>query len=152
MFNIKIITVGKIKNSSLLNLSEEYLKRLKPFASLKVEEIKAESFAKNNQEKIKDFESDKIEKVLNKHNKDNVFLLDENGREFDSVGFAKFLNKSQKIIFVIAGSLGFSDKTKKKYQKVSLSQMTMPHEMARVILLEQIYRASTIINKKDYHY
>ncbi len=152
MFNIKIITVGKIKDNNFLSLSEKYLKRIKPFASIKIEEVKADSFSKSNKEKIRQIEDKRIEKVLEKYNKENIFLLDENGKEFNSIGFAEFLDKQEEMIFVIAGSLGFSNELKKKYQKISLSQLTFPHEMARVVLLEQIYRATAIVNKKEYHY
>lgn len=152
MLKINIIAVGKIKDKSFLGLSEAYLKRLKPFASIKIEELKAESFSKNNKEKIKKIESEKIENILEKHSKENIFLLDEGGKEFASIQFSKFLDKHKEIIFVVAGSLGFSAELKNKYQKISLSQLTFPHEMARVVLLEQIYRASTILNNKEYHY
>jgi len=79
--------------------------------------------------------------------------LSENGQEFDSVSFSKkIFSVDQPIIFVIAGSLGFDFKILKDYNTLSLSKMTFLHEMAKVILIEQIYRAVNIEKGKRYHY
>lgn len=157
MLDIKIVAVSKIKNKNLNSLAEEYLKRLKPFARVKVFELPSFSFSGNNKEAVKKFESEKISEFLDKEEKKNnsacVYLLAERGKDFSSsIDFANFLNKKNPLILVIAGSLGFSDDLYEKYPQISLSKLTYTHEMARVLLFEQIYRSVTIINKKEYHY
>ena len=152
MFHITLITLGKIKQEFFAMAEEEYLKRLKPYAKLEIIELRPESFGPSDKERAKQIEGEKIEKTLEKINSQNVFLLSENGKEYDSLQFSKFLEKNEEVVLVIGGALGFSDGLKNKYQKISLSQMTMPHELARVVLLEQIYRAITIAKGKEYHY
>ena len=104
--------------------------------------------------KSKKKEGEKILTYIMKNDTENFFLLDENGKECSSVDFSKKLEKvSGRITFIVAGTLGFSDEIKKlQLQKISLSQMTFPHEIARLLLFEQIYRAISILNKKQYHY
>lgn len=158
MLDIKIVAVSKMKNKELSSLKDEYLKRLKPYARVKVFELASFSFSSKNKEAAKEFECEKIEEFLQKEEKKNnnnydVYLLAERGKEFSSsVAFANWLNQKNPLILVIGGSLGFTEKMYEKYPQISLSKLTYPHEMARVLLLEQIYRGVTIINKKDYHY
>ena len=104
----------------------------------------------------KDKEADLLLKQID--STDEVFLLDENGKEFSSVDFATFITKKQitvnkRMVFVIGGPYGFAPKV---YQRanglVSLSKMTFSHQMIRVIFLEQLYRAMTIIKGEPYHH
>ncbi|HZJ41812.1 MAG TPA: 23S rRNA (pseudouridine(1915)-N(3))-methyltransferase RlmH [Patescibacteria group bacterium] len=153
MLDITLIVIGKIK-SKYLNIGyAEYQKRLKPFAKLHILEIKAESFSSSNKEKAKKIESEKILKALDGLSC-KIFLLTEHGSQFDSLSFSNKLDEldGKKIVFVIAGALGFSEEVVKKYPSLSLSPLTFTHEMARVILLEQIYRAICIRKGKEYHY
>ncbi len=158
MLDIKILAVSKMKNRQLNSLVEEYLKRLKPFARVKVIELASFSFTDKNKEAAKNFESEKIQEYLDKEEKKgnnnyDIYLLAERGKEFSgSIELANWLNKKNPLILIIGGSLGFSDLMYEKYPQISLSSLTYPHELARVILLEQLYRATTIINKKEYHY
>jgi 23S rRNA (pseudouridine1915-N3)-methyltransferase len=153
MLDLTILAFGKIKESYWRLAAEEYLKRLKPYARVKIEELKSESFSKSGQETAKRKEAKRLEDYLSRQPEATVFLLAEKGEEFDSVLLAKKFDKIQtSIILVIGGSLGFSSEIFKQYQKISLSKLTFPHELARVILLEQVYRAVTILNEKDYHY
>ncbi len=154
MLKIAILAIGKIKNKSIFDLSSDYLKRLNPYVRLEIIELASESFSKNTKSLAKQKEGERIISFLAKRVNARVFLLAENGIQFNSCEFADFLNKiNEEIIFVIGGSLGFSEKVLDKYKnRISLSKMTFPHELARVILLEQIYRAITIINNKEYHY
>jgi 23S rRNA (pseudouridine1915-N3)-methyltransferase len=159
MLDIKIVAVSKMKNKELNSLKEEYLKRLKPYARIKIFELPSFSFSSKNKEAAKDFECEKIEEFLQKEEEKNnnnnydIYLLAERGKDFSSSrDFANWLNKKNPLILVIGGSLGFTDKMYEKYPQIALSKLTYPHEMARVLLLEQIYRGVTIINKKDYHY
>lgn len=152
MLNVTIITIGKVKEAYWKEAILEYQKRLQPYARLKIEELKAEPFSESTKEKAKKTESDSIELYLDKKKTVEIYLLSEHGELFDSPAFAKKMESNQEIVLVIAGTQGFSQDLMSKYPKISLSPLTFPHELARVILLEQLYRATTIINKKDYHY
>lgn len=154
MFNITILAIGKIKEKHYQAAFEEYLKRLKPYAKIIVQELKVESFNEGNKNKAKDYEAQRILAYLKKYPESQVFILDEHGPEYTSLEFTKILEKTNShFIFVIGGSLGYVPEVLKRYeQHLSLSKMTMPHELARVVLIEQLYRAVTIVNKKEYHY
>lgn len=155
MFNITILAVGKIKEKYFQEAIGEYLKRLKPYAKITIEELKAEPF-KNESEKIKSkkIEGGRILNFLEKHSGSEVIILDEHGKKFSSPEFTNYLLKiNRQIVFVIGGALGIDESVSKKYKnKISLSDMTFPHEMARLFLSEQIYRATTIVKRKEYHY
>jgi len=92
--------------------------------------------------------------ILRNYNNSIIIGLDESGNNLNSLELAKFLEKNnQHIVFLIGGALGLSSAVLQKIDfKLSLSQMTFTHEMTRVILLEQVYRAVTIVNGKSYHY
>jgi 23S rRNA (pseudouridine1915-N3)-methyltransferase len=153
MLEIIIITISKIKNEFFAGAIEEYLKRLKPYAAVKIIELASESFGNSDKEKAKQAEGERILRALEKYSGAEIFLLHERGEEIDSVKFARRLESSVgKTVFVIAGALGFAEEVLQKYRQLSLSKMTFPHEMARLILLEQIYRSATIIQGKIYHY
>lgn len=152
MLNITIIAVGKVKETFWQEAISEYQKRLRPYARLKIEELKAEAFSDSTREKAKKVESDNIRSYLNKKKDAQIYLLSEHGELFDSISFAKKMDNNQEIVLVIAGTQGFNEDLVANYPKISLSPLTFPHELARVILLEQLYRAVTIINNKDYHY
>ena len=152
MLNISIITIGKVKEAYWKEVILEYQKRLQPYARLKIEELKAEPFSDSTKEKAKKTESDSIQLYLDKKKNAEIYLLSEHGELFDSPAFAKKMESGQEIVLVIAGTQGFTKDLMAKYPKISLSPLTFPHELARVVLLEQLYRAATIINNKDYHY
>lgn len=155
MFHVTLLVVGKIKEDYFAEAINEYLKRLKPYAKLDVVELKAESFSESTKEKAKKTEAERISSFLDKKPDAQVFILDENGKNPTSREFAQMMEKSESghFIFVIGGSLGFAPElAEKPYLKLSLSHMTFPHEVARVVLFEQIYRAMTIIKGKEYHY
>ena len=151
--NITIITIGKAKESYIREGIFEYKKRLGPYIKIKEIELKAESFRAGTKEKAKILEGERVLNSLKKFEKDNIFLLDENAQEFSSVKFSSLMESRNEIVFVIAGSLGWSDELRNSlYKKISLSKMTIPHELARLVLMEQIYRGVTIIKKKEYHH
>ena len=156
MFDIVIIAVGKIKENYLLNGIGEYLKRLSPYARIILEELKPEIFRReSDMEKSKNLEAERIIKCLDKYEGSHIIVLDENGKQFTSESFADKINNltNKKIVFVIGGSLGFGQEIlNRNFDKLALSQMTFTHEMARLILVEQIYRSISIIKKKDYHH
>jgi 23S rRNA (pseudouridine1915-N3)-methyltransferase len=153
MLEIIIIAIGKIKNEFFSGAIAEYLLRLKPYASVKIQELNPESFGDSTRDKAKKAEGERILSALEKYSGSDVFLLHERGKEIDSVKFSeKMSSVSGKTVFVVAGALGFAEEVLQKYPQLSLSKMTFPHEIARLILLEQIYRAVTIIKGKTYHY
>jgi 23S rRNA (pseudouridine1915-N3)-methyltransferase len=154
MFDLMILAIGKLKEKYFLSAFEEYVKRSSPYAKIEVVELEAESFGKNDGAKAQKIEGDKIMKFLAKRPEASVFIFDEHGREFSSVEFSEFLVKEKnKIILVIGGSLGLANEILIKYPvQLALSKMTMPHELARVVLAEQIYRAVTIEQGKEYHH
>lgn len=147
---IKIICVGKIKEKFFSSAVKEYLKRLSRYTKIEIVEIPDESSA----EIAVKVEGDKI---LNKIKKgEYVIALDIGGNEISSLEFAKkvskIFNTTSKITFVIGGSYGLSGKVKKRCNfLLSFSKMTFPHQLFRVILLEQIYRAYKINNNETYH-
>ena len=157
MLDITLITVGKIKDKSLANLAQDYIKRLKPFAKLRIIEVEASPINPKNQAATKVLEGERLLKTIKieeeKARGGVVYLLAERGKSFaSSPDLAVWLNKKNPLILVIGGALGFSDALYKNYPQISLSSLTFPHELARVIFLEQFYRASLINIKKDYHY
>ncbi|MFA6919193.1 MAG: 23S rRNA (pseudouridine(1915)-N(3))-methyltransferase RlmH [Patescibacteria group bacterium] len=156
MFDIVIIAVGKIKESYLSQGIGEYLKRLSPYARIVMEELKPETFRReSDMEKSKGLEAERIIKCLDKYEDSHVIILDENGKQFTSESFANKIKTlaNKKIVFVVGGSLGLGQEIlNRNFDKLALSQMTFTHEMARLILVEQIYRAISIIKEKDYHH
>lgn len=153
---INIIVLGKYKEKYWADAEKEYLKRLSAWFKIEITEIKEESFGdKDDKEKVKAKEADKILAKI----PDNSFVvaLDENGSEFDSVIFAdKFKNwqeQDQNIVFILGGPLGLhSSVLQKAHFKLALSKLTFTHQMARVFLLEQIYRTQMINQNRKYHY
>jgi len=157
MFKITILAIGKIKKDYFRDGIEEYLKRLSVDAKIIIEEIKPEPFFDNSDhDKIKKLEGDNILKALEKYSQDKIVILDEHEGELESKEFSQFLsqNNQENIVFVIGGALGLSEDVL-NYSgsvKISLSKMTLPHEMVRLVLAEQIYRAIAIGKNKKYHY
>lgn len=155
MFKITIICLGKFKEPAYKDLEKEYLKRLSPYAKVKVIELPEEPYGKNpDLERIKLKEAETIQK----HLPDNamVILLEEKGTVRDSKDFAKFIERvsglGQELVFVIGSGIGLHSSLKNvSNYKISLSPLTFPHNMARILLEEQLYRACTIINGKEYH-
>ena len=149
---IKIITVGSIKEKYLKDAIEEYSKRIKRYTNLEIIEVKDEGLVEKD--KALKLEQEKIEKHIN--NKDYIITLEIEGKEYTSEELAKqldniFINNST-ITFIIGGSYGLSDEIKKQANThLSFSKMTFPHQLFRVLLLEQIYRAYKINNNENYH-
>lgn len=145
--NIKIIAVGKLPKE-FSDIHNHYVKLLSN--KIDVTEI----IVKKNIQgpEIMNLEANHI---LDKINDDElVILLDLKGKDIDSHGFSKLIesNSDKKITFIIGGAYGFSDKVRKRANKnISFSKLTFPHMLARIILLEQIYRAKTISENHPYH-
>lgn len=154
--NIILIVNGKYKESFYKEAEQEYVKRLTPYAKIRILELPEEPFRDiSEKEKIQKKEAENMEKHLPKDA--HIFLLHETGKEMDSIIFSDLLKtkgtKGEKIVFVLGGPLGFHAEFLKKYPAhISLSHFTFPHQMARLILVEQLYRAGTILHEKQYHY
>lgn len=156
---IKIITVGKLKEKAMMQLVDEYVKRLQSFTKVQLIEVADEKIPKENSqldnENAKKKEGERILSKIKKE--DYVILLDLHGTMLTSEGLAKKINdiqtyQSSQICFVIAGSLGFSKEVLALANyRWKLSDLTFPHQMVKVILIEQIYRAFTILNHICYH-
>ena len=149
---IKIICLGKIKESYFNDAIKEYIKRISKFHQIEIVEL--EDVGLEDKKVILKKEQDKILKVLNP--KDYIITMEIEGNEMSSIEFANRLNsifiQNSNITFIIGGSYGLSDEIKKlSNYKLSFSKMTFPHQLFRVILLEQIYRAFKIINNEEYH-
>lgn len=149
---IKIITVGSIKEKYLKDAIEEYTKRLSKYTNIEIVEVKDEGLVEP--QKAISLEEEKILKHINE--KDYIITLEIEGKEFTSEEFAEKLDKIQleasNITFIIGGSYGLSQNIKDKSRlHLSFSKMTFPHQLFRVLLLEQIYRAFKINNNESYH-
>jgi len=156
MFDLTLVTIGKLKDEFYAGAAAQYLKRLKPYARLKLVELPAVAWRDNNHEAAKALEGQRISNFLRQTAQAKIFLLAERGRSFNSEKFALWLEDQagggQSLVLVISGALGFSAALYERYPAISLSPLTFPHELARVVLLEQIYRAATILKNKTYHY
>ena len=142
---IKILCVGKIKETYLTDLINDYQKRINKYHKLEIIEIKDEGIEKEEQILLKNIKPT-----------DYVISLCLEGNSLSSLDFAKYLDKTlqinSNIIFVIGGSDGLGPLVKERSNyKLSFSQMTFPHGLFRGILLEQIYRAFKINNHETYH-
>ncbi len=154
---IKLIAIGKTDNKQLLALIEEYQKRLGFYIKFSFEVIPDIKNSKNLSEAQQKQKEGEL--ILNKlNNTDVMILLDENGKQMDSVGFANHLQKHmnsgiKQLVFVIGGPYGFSQEVYNKAQsKISLSKMTFSHQMVRLFIIEQLYRGFTILKNEPYHH
>jgi 23S rRNA (pseudouridine1915-N3)-methyltransferase len=141
---IKIAWIGKTKEPAMQSLTDEYLKRIGHYAEVSSAVVKDEiallSLARGEREK----------------NRHKLILLDSRGKQLSSEELAAFLEREQAqalpLLFAIGGSDGFSREALEQAAfTISLGKMTLPHELARVVLLEQVYRAFTILKKHPYH-
>lgn len=161
MLNIKIMCVGKIREKSLKELLDEYEKRISKYAKLEIIELDDDKIPQNAspaiEEQVKISESNKLMEKIKKFPNANVILLDLKGKQYSSEEFAEKIDNiqtysSSTIIFVIGGSLGMSQELLNlSNDKICFSKMTFPHQLIRVFLLEQIFRAFKILNNETYH-
>ena len=151
---IQIVAVGKLKEKATKGLVEEYSKRLKAYTRLEITEV-ADETNQMEEAKVLQLEGERILKAIKKDS--YVVLLDLRGRELTSVEVSMKLNEiytyhNSDITFVIGGSLGVSNEVRARADYMwKLSDLTFPHNLVRVILLEQIYRAYKILNNEAYH-
>jgi 23S rRNA (pseudouridine1915-N3)-methyltransferase len=152
---IKLLVVGKTSNSHLSSLINDYSKRINYYMKFEIIMINNVKLKKINPLELKKIEGNSLLKKINK--KDLVFLLDEKGDSYSSIQFSKLIGgktitKSKDLIFVIGGAYGFSsDLYDRCNSKISFSKMTTSHQLIRLFVAEQLYRAFTIINNNPYH-
>lgn len=145
MANLVVLAVGKIKNASLANLQQDYLSRLLHYTRCELVEVADAT----------DVRGALLKKLKEQ---DYIVVLDETGRQFTSQLFSRHLqtlyNQSTKrLVFIVGGAYGLDAEIKNRAQLVlSLATLTLPHELARVLLLEQLYRAHTILKGEKYHH
>ncbi|MEO0289388.1 MAG: 23S rRNA (pseudouridine(1915)-N(3))-methyltransferase RlmH [candidate division WOR-3 bacterium] len=147
---ITVLTVGKNKKDVFSDIFYDYVDRIKKYTKIEVKYIKDYGELKEEKNKIMEKESKIILDNL-KGVESFKILLAKEGKMFDSISFSKLLEK-EKIAFIIGGVFGVTDDVYNNVDLVlSLSKMTFPHKIARIVLLEQIYRGLTILNKERYH-
>ncbi|UPS91430.1 23S rRNA (pseudouridine(1915)-N(3))-methyltransferase RlmH [Bizionia sp. M204] len=154
---IKLLAIGKTDNKQLQVLIDDYQKRLSHYIKFEFEIIPDLKKVKNLSEaQQKDKEGQLILSKLNPT--DTLILLDENGKQMHSVAFSEYVQKYmnsgiKQLVFVIGGPYGFSEAVYAKAQgKLSLSKMTFSHQMIRLFMVEQLYRAFTILKNEPYHH
>ena len=154
---ILLITIGNTDKKYMKEGIDDYVKRLSfyiPFEIKVIPDIKNRSSLSSELQKEKEGQL-----ILNQVSSgDHVILLDEHGAEYSSVEFSKWIEKkmiagSRQVVFVIGGPYGFSKAVyERSDSKISLSKMTFSHQMVRLIFVEQVYRAMTIIKNEPYHH
>lgn len=153
--SINLYYIGRSKKNFYKDPEKVFQDRICKYTKFKIIEISPDSYPNSmSADQIKS----KEEQILKKKLKDNqaYILLDENGQHFNSKQFSEFINKKQvqgaPLNFVIGGAYGFSEGIKQNAQAiVSLSKLTFPHHLARLVFLEQLYRAFTILKNEPYH-
>lgn len=156
---IKIACVGKMKERYLVEASAEYEKRLSRFTSIEIAEVADEktpdSMSRAEERRATEREGERLLARIDA--KEHVIALVIGGKKYTSEGFAKRIDTlaaegKQRLTFVIGGSLGLSDAVQSRANEtLSLSDMTFPHRIARIVLLEQIFRAFKILRGETYH-
>ena len=151
---LKVLWVGKTQEAWVKSGIDEYAGRIRRYAPLDIAEAKEEKGADAVAGRV--VEGARLEKLLGKNSR--LVLLDERGDEMDSRQFAGFIGRerdigTQELVFAIGGAYGFADDFRRRAHKtIALSQLTFTHQMVRVFLLEQLYRAYTILNGEPYHH
>lgn len=158
MLNIQIICIGKLKETYLKSAIDEYSKRLSRFCKLEILELADEKIPdKLNTSLSDEIKSKECENIIRHIKKDSyIIALDLKGKEFSSEEFSSVIENismlSSNLTFIIGGSLGLTNELLNMcHQKICFSKMTFPHQLIRVFLLEQLFRAFKISNGETYH-
>lgn len=156
MIHLRIVSVSKPPRGAWLELTETFQKHLKSFARLELVAVKEERFdSLTDRERVQKVEGERLLAAV--PDGSVVIVMDEHGKTMTSPEFAKKLqtyeDAGQAVCFLIGGPLGLSAEVKKRASwTLALSSMTLPHDLAKVVVLEQLYRAGTLIKGKTYHY
>ena len=152
----KLLVVGKTNDKNITKGIDDYVGRVKHYMPFDIEVIpELKNTKRLTQSNQKEMEAEQILKRLQPS--DTVVLLDEHGKEYRSIEFARWIEKQQQtarsLVFIIGGPYGFADSVYERSDaKLSLSKMTFSHQMIRLLFVEQIYRACTIIKGEPYHH
>lgn len=156
--NVKVITIGNIKESYIRDGIAEFKKRIKPYANLEEIELKETLITDESSSNIERALNDEADKIVSKiSNRDYVIALDVKGRQYDSEEFSKKLEELKidgynDFVYIIGSSYGLSGKIKSRADlKLSFSKLTFPHQLMKLILFEQIYRWIKISKNEPYH-
>ena len=154
---ITLLQVGKTDDRNLEEIIKNYEKKINHYVRFDINTISEQKFSKKmNFENIKSIEGDHIQKKIQQSS--YVILLDERGKQNTSTQFADYIQHKmnlsiKQLVFIIGGAYGFSNKVYEiANDKISLSNMTFSHQIVRLLFLEQLYRAFTIINGEPYHH
>ena len=152
-----LLVIGKTTDANIIKLIDEYVSRVNHYMPFSIEVIPELKGVKNvSIDQQKEREAELIQKVLQPG--DYVVLLDEHGRERRSMEFAQWIQKKmsagpRRLVFIVGGPYGFAQQIHKLgNEEISLSQMTFSHQMIRLLFVEQIYRAMTILHNEPYHH
>ncbi len=150
---LRVLWVGKNRDPWVKEVVAEYAGRIRRYAPLELGEARDEKGAEA--EEMRRRECERLEKMVPPGA--TLLLLDERGEQLDSPGLAAYIGKQRdtgtgELVFAIGGAYGFSEEFRQRGRLLALSKMTFTHQMVRVFLLEQIYRAFTILNNEPYHH
>ncbi|HIJ80396.1 MAG TPA: 23S rRNA (pseudouridine(1915)-N(3))-methyltransferase RlmH [Desulfuromonadales bacterium] len=150
---IKVLWVGKIREPWVREAVNEYAGRIRRYSPLEMVDIRDEKGAEA--EEMRRRECERLEKQISPTA--TLILLDERGEQPDSPGLAAIIGRQRdngcsEVVFAIGGAYGFSEEFRQRGKLLALSKLTFTHQMVRVFLLEQIYRAFTILNGEPYHH
>ena len=150
---LRVVWVGKNRDPWVKEVVAEYAGRIRRYAPLELSEARDEKGAEA--EEMRRRECERLEKLVPPGA--TLVLLDERGEQLDSPGLAAYIGKQRdcgtgELVFAIGGAYGFSEEFRRRGRLLALSKMTFTHQMVRVFLLEQIYRAFTILNNEPYHH
>ena len=155
MYKINVIAVGNLKEDYFIAAAEEYKKRIGGFCKLEVYELDQYKLTDESSSSIRKALSEEGKNILKKAGSGRIILLDIAGRETSSEQFSSLMTSELdkgEVNFVIGSSYGVSDEVRKAANlRISLGRITLPHRLARIVLLEQIYRGFTIAGGRSYH-
>lgn len=150
---LRVLWVGKSREAWVKEALSDYSGRVRRYNPLELCEVRDEKGAQAEEMRCR--ECERLERLIQPGAV--LLLLDERGEQLDSPGLAAFIGKQRdsgvgELVFAIGGAYGFSEEFRRRGKLLSLSKMTFTHQMARVFLLEQLYRAFTILNSEPYHH
>lgn len=151
MVKLRLLVVGRLRQAGLQEVATEYCRRIEAYFPFEIVEVRDGKLKDKNANLVKEAQ-DLLDQV---RPSDHLILLDNTGNQWDSPGLAQWIavHESESLVFAIGSSYGFAQGVRTRANSFwSLSKLTFPHELARVIVLEQLYRAATIRSGHPYHH
>jgi 23S rRNA (pseudouridine1915-N3)-methyltransferase len=148
-----LLAVGKMRSGALAEICDDYVKRMQRFGPMEIKEVKAST--RSDVREASEEECDRLAKALEPS--DKLIVLDERGAQITSVQLADWLSRherenTKRLVVALGGAYGMTDAFKARGTALALSKMTLPHELCRAVIVEQLYRARTIQNHLPYHH